>query len=165
MACAGKSSNTEPITPDAFQLGYNNLEQSVRDLAIADVDRAYAFCLGPDDPRPISTPIPDPSGHSRAQELCQNAASMVAQVLPGYESTVTAFEGSGQPMKDKRLETARAAVLKLHKARLLAYKDIVTAAGRNDLQALAALRGRYTEIANLTDESQKAIVGISQRKK
>jgi len=165
-ACAGKSSNTEPNSIDAFQRAYTNLEQGVRDLAIADVDRAYAFCLGPNDPRPISTPVPDPSGHSRAQEPCQSAASIVAQVLPAYESAVTTFEaGSGAPLRDKRLETARAAILKLHKVRLQAYRDIVTAAGRNDIQALAALRGRYTEIATLTDESQKAIVGISQRPK
>ena len=162
-ACGGKSSAGQPQDTTGFAVAYASLDSAQKDIGIADVDRAYAFCLGPNDPRPISTPIPDPSGHSRAQVPCPDAAKLVTKALPAYQEAVNSFQAnSAQDVKDKRMENARAAILKLHQSRLQAYQDIAAASNRNDLDALAALRVRYSEIASLTDSSQKAIAAISQ---
>jgi hypothetical protein len=165
-ACGGKSSAGQPQDTSTFQVAYVGLDSAAKDIGIADVDRAYAFCLGPDDPRPVSTPPPDPSGHSRAQVPCPDAAKLVMQALPAYKAAVDTFQSSStKDLKDKRMENARSAILKLHQSRLQTFQDVADAANRNDLRALAALRLRYAEIAVLADSSQKAIVGISQSPK
>ena len=52
---------------DTFQTALSKFQVAYSDMGIADADRAFAYCRGPGEPEPGLTPIPDPSGHSRAE--------------------------------------------------------------------------------------------------
>jgi len=135
-------------------------------VAINDTDRAFAFCAGPNDPKPANTPVPDPSGHSRGQVSCLEAASGAASKLPAYRDIITKFESStATPTRDSRINSARNAILKAHKAREQLYQDAAAAVAKSDANAAASLPVRYKEINTLADDMEKAVQVLGQQAK
>src|SRR3954468_5822635 len=118
-ACGGKSSSkADPQATLTFATAYSQFQVAYIGMAINDTDRAFAYCAGPNDPKPANTPVPDPSGHSRGQVSCLEAASGPASKLPAYRDIITKFESStATPTRDSRINNARNAILKAHKAR------------------------------------------------
>ncbi len=164
-ACGGKSTAGKAPDPAIvnFQSAVLVFQEQVVAAGIPDVDRDLAFCLGPADPAPVATPVPDPSGHSRARIPCPDAAARVVLVLPRYKEMVAGLDKlTPADIKEPRVKASLEALKKAHEARLQLYEDAATAAAKRDEPGLARLRSRYDEINALSDDFSKKLLALSQ---
>jgi hypothetical protein len=113
------------------------------------LDRDFFDCYELNNvPRPAVTPIPDPSGHSRARRGCDEALAAIEKALPDYRRFVGDLEkvdvDSGSPFKP-----AFDTVVKAREERLKWAEASVAAWKKNDTEALQTLRRQVPELAGL----------------
>jgi hypothetical protein len=121
------------------------------------LDRDFFDCYELNDvPRPAVTPVPDPSGHSRARRGCDEALAALEKALPDYRRFVDDLEDldidSESPFKE-----AFDAVVKAREERLAWAEASVAAWKKNDTEALQTLRRLAPELAAL----EAAALGVT----
>lgn len=117
------------------------------------VDRDFFECFEISGaPRPLVTPVPDPSGHSRARRGCDEAIGAVEQALDKWEDladelrTVTVIDGSANQPRFIALRDARL-------GRVQWAKDVVAAWKKQDIETLRLLHRRLQDIVQLENKA------------
>jgi hypothetical protein len=162
-ACGGASSSGEDVGPaeiGAYAASLDDWMTSWSQSSFPSLDRDMAFCYGPDDPVPPPSP-PDPSGHTRARIACLEAGRQIRQELSSYKDLHASLKSIRGNWNDPRVLNTQEALQEAHDFRLATYEQISFAAGLGDSNAVAALKGRYDELAKLETEALKAITALA----
>lgn len=156
IACGGPSTaGTGPTLPPADSLGEaiavsNNEWLLWKDGPGKFLDRDFFDCFELNGvPRPLVTPAPDPSGHSRARAGCDEALAAIEQAVPDYlrlanSARLILVSDAASPYKAQydALQKARADRAAWAQAAVEAWK-------RNDTDALQTQRRKVPELAQL----------------
>jgi hypothetical protein len=165
VACGGKSTVGSRATPRVINDAetYKLITQNLADWAEWKqgdglyIDRDFLNCYELNGiPIPVATPLPDPSGHSRARRFCAEAEQAVIGQIPAFErlaaavTAATVPDNSDQKSRFDDLVKARTERLKWAHAVEAAYKA-------NDQQTLGLL---LKQIASLESLEVKASSGV-----
>jgi hypothetical protein len=113
------------------------------------LDQDFLNCYELNDiPIPDATPLPDPSGHSRARRFCSEAIQAVIDATPDYERFATTASQLTRPQPEN-LQAQFDAVLRARFERLQWAKDLAVAYKNNDTATLQTLRQQIPALANL----------------
>ncbi|HXH23459.1 MAG TPA: hypothetical protein VNN10_15680 [Dehalococcoidia bacterium] len=157
LACGGASTagtkgglQLTPVGGDATQAAVgaaNAAWVEWKENAGKFLDRDFFDCYELNGvPRPPNTPVPDPSGHSRARRGCDEALAAIEKALPDYRRFVADLEkakvDAASPFKPQF-----DMVVKARKDRLEWATASVAAWKRNDRDALQTLRLQIPQLA------------------